>query len=253
MNIQEKLIMFAKNIAYPYIQQLPFYIEHENNISVLLVGSAATGLCTESSDVDICILCREYIFNEISANTNWNNGKPTEVILNNMQLHFYAISIETIEKKIVEYDDVTFYIYGNTITLNDNANLICKLENLINNDEIKIERKNKAFDLLIRRNKALAQIFEKEPDPISRISVGMEIIEHLLKNVALSDNTMFDKRKRFYYTALTGKNGMLIKPKIDILLAYLSEISLIENNEKSLSYLYIVNECIDLLKSHYEV
>jgi predicted nucleotidyltransferase len=247
LTIQQKLFNFAKEVAHPYVLQLPFYIEHENEISVLLVGSVATGTCTDTSDVDICFLCRDNIFCEISKNTDWAKGRPTEIILDNIQLHYYAINFETLEKKIAEYDDVAFYVYGNAIALNDNAGLFDKIKNNIFNDEIKNGRKHKALDMLIRRNRALTQILEIEPDPILRITVGLELIEHLLKVTALSDNAMFDKRKRFYTTALTGNNGMTIKPKIDVLLACLSEISLIDNKDKSSAFLQIVNECIGLI------
>jgi len=247
LTIQEKLITFAKEVAYPYILRLPFYVEHENNISVLLVGSAATGLCTEASDVDICLLCRDHVYNEISKNTNWSNGRPTEVILDKTQLHFYAISFETLEIKITDYDDITFYVYGNATALNDDAGLFIKLKNIIFDEEIINGRKHKALDMLIRRNRALTQILNGESDPILRITIGLEIIEHLLKVTALSDNIMFDKRKRFYNTALIGNIGIMIQPKIDTLLAYLSEISLIDNKDSSSAFLQIVKECIELI------
>jgi len=245
--IQQKLLAFAKEVAYPYIQQLPFYLEYENDISVLLVGSAATGLCTEHSDVDICLLCRENTFDEISKNANWNSGHPTEIILGNTQLHYYAAGFETLEKKIADYDDVVFYVYGSAIDLNDNAGLFDKIKRNIFSDEIKNGRRHKSFDMLVRRNRALKQILEIEPDPILRMAIGLEIIELILKNIALADDTPFDKRKRFYSTALIGSFGCEAKPKIDNLIACIGDISGIKSKEKDHEFLQIVDECIESL------
>ena len=244
MTAHQRLLGFANETAYPYILNLPIYINHADDVSVLLVGSVATGLCIESSDVDICLLCKEAVFDEIAKGTNWKNGRPTEIEINNTQLHYYAISYENLEQKIADFDDVVFYVYGNAIALNDNAGLFEKIKNLIFNEEIKSQRKSKSVDMLIRRNRALKQIFDKEHDPILRITIGLELIELLLKTVALFDDVPFDKRKRFYSTALTGNLGANLHHKIDCLIASLSEIVREENKEQASVFLQIVDECI---------
>jgi predicted nucleotidyltransferase len=248
MTTQQRLRNFAEEIAYPYVIQLPFFVEYHNKISILLVGSTATGLCNDNSDVDICFLCDEYVFSDISQGTDWINGRPIEIIIDNVQLHYYAISYETIEKKITEYDDITFYVYGNVVVLNDNSGLYIKVKNMIYNDEIRINRKNKAVDMLIRRNRAFKQIILKESDPILRIRVGLEIIELLLKAIALSDGNEFDMRKKFYTTALTGNKGMKMIYKLDILIDSLSKISKIENSEKSCIFMQIIDDCIKVIQ-----
>lgn len=250
MTAQEKLYKFATETAYPYILQLPFYLEYREKISILLVGSTATGLCTDTSDVDICLLCKEQIFNDISEGTNWVNGRPTEILIDDIQLHYYAIGYEAIEKKILEYDDISFYVYGNAIALNDNSGLYSKIKNIINDDEIKIKRKNKAIDMLSRRNRALKQILSKESDPILRINIGLEIIELILTAAALLDSVQFDRRKRFYTTALSGKIGNKIIGKVDTLINILSNIGKIDDSENSCIFMQIVDECINSMQCH---
>ena len=248
MTVHQKLLNFAKGTAYPFILNLPFYAKYSINISILIVGSTATGQCNDNSDVDICLLCEEHIFNDISTGTNWINGSPTEIIMNDIQLHYYAISYEAIEKKLAEYDDVAFYVYGNAVALSDNSGLYNKIKGLIFNDETRTNRKNKAIDMLVRRNRALKQILQRENDPILRIKVGLEIIELLLKTIALSDQIEFDTRKRFYITALDGDIGKNMACKVDSLINFLSDVGNIENKDKSCLFTQTVDDCIESIQ-----
>ena len=123
MTIKEKLRKFTFEIAFPYIIQQPIIQNYFENLCFLLVGSAATGLCSEKSDVDICILCTQDIFEIISINTRWLEGRPTETMIDGIQLHYYAISIENVIDKIKKLDDVAHYVYGNAIVIKDKLKL----------------------------------------------------------------------------------------------------------------------------------
>lgn len=108
MSIQKQLISFAFERAYPYIIEQPTIKGFLSQISFILVGSAASGLCNAGSDVYICLICDQNTYDTISVGTRWLDGRPTEVILDGTQLHYYAISTESLNRKIAELDGLTF-------------------------------------------------------------------------------------------------------------------------------------------------
>ncbi len=248
MNIQKNLKRFAFSTAYPYIAQQPTIKEFFNSISFLLVGSTATGLCTEHSDVDICLLCPQNVFDIIATDTQWKHGRPTEVIIDGTQLHYYAISFETVIQKIMSFDDITLYVYGTAEEINDNAKLFSEIKKRIASPELKEARKLRSLDILIRRNRALKQVLLQEKDPICRLRICIELIEHLLSAIALRDDLQFDKRKRLYFTSLKGEHGMMLESKIHTLMSHLGSIGNSENTVIANDFLDILNNCIDYIK-----
>lgn len=243
MNIQEKLMKFVYETAFPFIIRQPNIENFSDDISFLLVGSTATGLCSEYSDVDICLLCPQDVFDKISMNTNWVNGRPTEIIIEGIQLHYYAISVDTIINKIKSMDDITFYIYRTAIALNDNSGMFIRIQELIENNDLNKNRKIAAFDILTRRNRALKQVLSQEKDPIIRLRMSLEIIEHLLKAIALTDNLQFDIRKRLYITALLGQHGQNLKCNINNLFSLMGQISNADDKLTTSEFIIIIDDC----------
>ena len=243
MNIQEKLKTFAFNVAYPYLLDQPVIREHLETLCFLLVGSTATGLCSERSDVDICILCHQETFDSISIGTRWAAGRPTEAVIDGIQLHYYAISVEDVLDRIHALNDVALYVYDNAIVLNDNINAYQQIKDTINSAEIVDARITKSFDLLTRRTRALNQVLSGEKDPFLRLNVSVELLELLLVCIALKDRLQFDKRKRFYLTALAGTTGQKLKGHVDRLLTLLGQISAIERQDTTHEFLEIFDDC----------
>ena len=89
----------------------------------------------------------------------------------------------------------------------------------------------------------MLQILQSEKDPILRLNVSLELIELLLSCIALKDELQFDKRKRFYKTALAGKTGQKLANDIDTLLSLLGEISNIQFKNKTDEFLNIFENC----------
>ncbi len=249
MTVRERFLNFAEKTAYPYIINLPFVSNHINDMSILLIGSAASGLCTEYSDVDICILCGDELLKKISENTNLSSGSPNELILEGIQLHYFAVSFEFVFNKLNEFDDICFYLYSTAAVLNDNSGLYLKIRNVFDDENLKLKRKEKAADLFFRRTRALNSIFERETDPVIRLDIAIEIIKHILKVTALIDNVPFDIRKRFYTTALKGVVGKNIKEKADILINLVSSVSNYKNIEDSRLFLKVADECKEIIKT----
>jgi predicted nucleotidyltransferase len=248
MIIHEKLLNFAKTKAYSYIMNLDILKIYNNNISVLLVGSTATGLCNENSDVDICLLCKDEIFRTISKDTSWINGRPTEINLEKIQLHYYAISIENIESKLIILDDITLYVYSTAISLNDNSGLFEILKVQISDEKLNVRRKEMAINTLVRRRRALNGVLSELDDYVVRIDVMNEIIKHILKVTALKDNIPFDPRKRPYKTGLSGATGYLISENINRAISLISEASYFKNKESIKLFEKYIDDCILLIK-----
>ena len=87
--------------------------------SFVLVGSVASGLCREDSDIDIALVCDEDVYKAISSNKSWSIGRPTETWIDGTQLHYYGISFEQISERLQSLDDVYLYVYTHTIVLKD--------------------------------------------------------------------------------------------------------------------------------------
>ena len=203
-----RLLDIAKTKCLPYLVSQENFIPYLDQITFVLVGSVATGLCREGSDIDIALICDRDILDKISSNTSWAAGRPTETIIQGTQLHYYAVSFERISEKLQELDDGYLYLYSNAIILRDaQENYLKRLSKLFeNNPEIRKQRIEGKVDILLRRLVALSACIQ-EGDPIVTSKVAIEVISLCLKIIAILDNVPFDPRKRFFKTALAGNLG----------------------------------------------
>ena len=247
MSIQEKLISFAFNKAYPYITKQPVIKDHLSKISFILVGSAATGLCNDESDVDICLICDQETFDTISVGTRWLNGSPTEVIIDGTQLHFYGISTENLNRKISDLDYQTFYVYANAIVINDAAGQYKHIEEMICNPDLQSQRLTSEVDMLGRRKNALHYVLNSDTDPMVRIELCVELLKRMLICVALFDGRECDSRTRPYRTALLGSTGIELTPKIDEMFTLLGMVCNSDNHKDVNRFLTLFDDCFDCI------
>ena len=247
MSVQEKLKTFAFEKAYPYIIEQPVINDHLPDISFILVGSSATGLCTEDSDVDICLICGQNVYDIISVGTRWKEGRPTEVILDGTQLHYYAVSVEEVDKKIAAMDDQACYVYGNAIVINDRADRYRPIAEKIHSPELLSQRFEKEYDMLKRRRGAVRSVLYKDTDPMLRLRIGTEIIERLLKCIALFDGREYDPRKRLYQTALQGMTGEVLKTYVDTMISLSGAICQASDQKKIDAFMEALDHCVEYL------
>jgi len=243
MSIQKQLISFAFEKAYPYIMEQPVIKEYLSQISFILVGSAATGLCNAESDVDICLICNREMFDIISVGTRWLEGRPTEVILDGTQLHYYAISTDSLDKKIDEMDERACYVYGNAVVIEDTTGQYSQIAKKIHDPSLLSRRFEKEIDMLRRRGRALHYVMNGDTDPMVRIEICTEILKRLLMCISLFDGREYDSRKRLYQTALLGKAGNVLKPKIDTMFSLLGTVCLVEKHKENTEFLVLFDEC----------
>lgn len=247
MSIQKELISFAFEKAYPYIRELPLINDYLAQISFILVGSAATGLCNADSDVDICLICNQQTFDIISEGTRWVNGRPTEVILDGRQLHYYAVSTDNLNKKIAEMDELALYVYGNAIIIDDATGQYKRIAEMIHDSSLLSRRFDNEKDMLERRRRALHYVMKNNTDPMVRMEIGMEVMSRLLRCIALFDGRDFDSRKRFYQTALLGPTGKALKPKVDAMFLVLGLACRTENVKEANEFLELVDDCFEYI------
>jgi len=214
--IELKLQEFAKGEALKYLIGLPKFKHYIEKLSFILVGSAATGLCSLDSDVDIAIICDKEIYDIISKETRWGEGRPTEEIIDGIQLHYYATTFDLIEEKFKEQDDTYLYVYSNCIILQDTNN---KFRERIESKNSKLEsirrqRTEGKLDMLKRRSQVLKYCIENNIDILVTTETFFEVIKLTLKVTALLDNIDFEPRKRLFNTALSGITGDIVRDKV---------------------------------------
>ena len=247
MDIHEELLMFAKETAYPYLLSLPLVADYKDEISVLLVGSVAKGLCTEASDVDMCFLCHNPMQKIITQDYTVMCDEPATVEIDGKQLSYWAIGYEYLVDQLFCFDEIRFDAYGNAIALNDNSGLYAKVKDLIFNEELFSKRKEITITTLLEENNELKQVFETSRDPVYRTKSALHVIELLLKAIALSDHILYDPRKRLYTTSLAGKLGIELTDRVDNLIDSLTNISRGDNDKIQREFIQIVTDCISII------
>lgn len=228
--IQRELVAQAKSQCLPYLLHLPRFKPYLDRLSFVLVGSAATGLCNERSDVDIAIVCDQETYAVISTPAQagdmpWRAGRPSEAEIDGIQLHYYGISFEEIESKLQTLDDNTLYVYDNVLILRDSGESYARrILGFLLSPDIRRQRIEGKLDMLLRRSRAWeASLAERDLMSIARVS--LELIALCLKVVALLDDVPFDPRKRLMSTALRGELGQQLEERIRRLFANLGDLS----------------------------
>jgi predicted nucleotidyltransferase len=216
---------FAENECVPYLLGLPRLKPHVDRLSLLLVGSVATGLCGEGSDVDIAVVCDEATYHAISPGTAWAEGRPSEITLKGVQLHYYAIPFEQIERKLDELDDVYLYVYGSAVVLSDPGGQYARrfAPFWSRAGDIRRERIEGKLDMLLRRVRALRACLA-DRDPLASARLCLELVTLSLKVTALLDDVPFDPRKRLFATALRGPLGRRIEADVCALFLALGDL-----------------------------
>ncbi|MBN1624640.1 MAG: hypothetical protein JW903_09730 [Clostridia bacterium] len=218
MNQYKKVLsIFAHEKGFPYILNIPKIKKYENSICFLLIGSVAKGICGPNSDVDIALLCEDNVFSIISEGERWKSGRPSEVKIDGIQLHFYAEKVGDVVNNLRNLNDIALYNYTNVEVLRDDYDLYARFIKDINanNADVMKERLEGKLDFLIRRIYVLKSILKTNADPYSIIKIYVEVVSLFLKVIALLDNINFDPRKNLYKTSLSVYFGSSVKSEID--------------------------------------
>jgi len=230
-DIQARLLKFAESKCLPYLLERPEFNDYLEKLSFVLVGSVPTGFCNENSDIDIAIVCNEETYKSISSNTAWDKGKPSEVYLDNIQLHYYAITFNRIEDRLKELDDIYLYVYGNCIILKEPNNQYTeRFKGLFPYiSEVRKQRLEGKLDMLLRRYRGFKSAFN-EIDILMIARICLELITLCLKTIALLDNVPFDPRKRLFNMALSGNLGCQLDSKMRQLFCELGNLGQLIND-----------------------
>ena len=232
--IHKKLLDTARNRCLPYLTSREGIAFYRDRIAFVLVGSVATGLCREGSDIDIALVCDKDVYEAISSDTSWSLGRPTETRIDGTQLHYYGISFEQILARLKSLDDVYLYVYTHTIVLEDTqGNYSGRLSKMLaDGSGVRKQRIEGKLDMLLRRSHALTSGIQ-EGDPVAIAKVSLQVITLCLKVIALLDDVPFDPRKHFFKTALSGELGMRLTDDIRHLFHELGKLGSIDDVDDS--------------------
>lgn len=247
MEIQEKLYTFAKFVACPYVRNLDAVRPHLYNVSIVLVGSVATGICSEKSDVDLCVLCTRKIYNEIFPLIEWNSGKYMELTISGIKTRYYLECIEDVCDGLLKNDDLIFYLYNYAKVLDDISGAYKNLRKFIAEQQIIAKRKKHVNNSMIKRRRALTKYLDMYTDPFGRLMVAQDTIRTLLRAIASYDNIPFDPKKHPYHTALAGSTGSVLKPCINDLLNSIPRIIKDGDEVARKEFIMLVDNCISAI------
>ena len=118
---REKLLVFAKFFACPYVLNLDAVKPFTKDVRIILVGSLATGVNHEQSNVDLCILCKRKVAAEIDKEIHWTGNNCTELTIDGVRTRYYIAELETVLNELNNHDDMAYYLYANAIALDDAA------------------------------------------------------------------------------------------------------------------------------------
>lgn len=247
MEIQEKLYTFARFVACPYVRNLDAVKPHLYNLSIILVGSVATGICSEKSDVDLCILCTKKTYDEIYPAIEWNAGKYMELTISGIKTRYYLECIEDVCDGLLKNDDLTFYLYNHARVLDDISGAYKNLKKFIAEQQIIQKRKKHVHNAMLKRRRALTKYLDMYTDPFGRLMVAQDTIRTLLRAIASYDNLPFDPKKHPYHTALAGQTGKILKPCMDDLLNCLSRLTDFNDELARKEFIMLVDNCISAI------
>ena len=207
---RERLSQFARTEAVSYLVSLESFEPFLQGISLVLVGSVASGSCEDHSDVDVAIVSCTRIHEEVARDTAWAQGRPTEVNIRGTVLQYFGVSYAQLEDHLLAGDDNYWYNFGVGVPLWDPAGAFSnwflsfqtKLE-----DTVHLKRLDERLASFRRRFRALKDCLAYGGDPVVAATIYLENIVLALKVTALIDNVQFDPRKRLFVTATSGPLG----------------------------------------------
>lgn len=244
MQIKDKFVTFAKFLACPYVLNLDAVKPYVNEVSIILVGSVATGICNPSSDVDLCIMCPRETYNKIAPCLDRNAGKYMEMSISGVKTRYYMEAIEDIVEGLNKLDDLTFYLYNFAIPLDDVSGAYKNMQKYISDQHLVARRKEHVFRSMLRRRRALSLYLDSYKDPFGRITMAHDLIKAILRAIAVYDNLPYDPKKHPYQTALSGPTGQFLQPCIDELMSYISRISRAEDSIAQKEFIALADNCI---------
>ena len=244
---RDKLLAFAKYFACPFVLNLDAVRPYTHEVSILLVGSLATGMNTEQSNVDICILCKKKTAQLIDGEMNWSGNHSTELTINGVRTRYYIAELETVLRDLTKYDDLAFYLYGNAIPLDDVSGAYKKLQQYIAEERLEAKRKRYIFSSLLMKRREVSAYFEVSADRAGHMIRSAELLKALLRAISAFDGNPFDPGKYPYQSAVRGKMGKVLQPGIDAVLSYMGRLADAKDETAHKEFIRLVDNCISAI------
>ena len=211
-DLQARFVKFAQAKCLPYLVELPLFKPHAERVAVVVLGSAATGLCVPGSDLDMAVIADQQTYEAISQDPAWNGGLLWEIKMDGVLLQYLCRTYDRIEALCRSLDDSYIYHYGNALILRDPQGRYAQFQAWLksNQPQLRKQRLEGKLDLLRRRFSSLEASL-RAFDPLASAATCIEMIALAIKVAALLDDVPFDYRKRLLSTGLAGKMGYRIE------------------------------------------
>src|SRR5690349_17482065 len=103
----------ATDIAFSLLRDNAALSRYTARLSVLLVGSVATGHADEGSDVDVCFVAPPSIWHELKADlarAGFKSGRmPNEMTAGALKVDWFVVSLSDTEAKLEAGEDYGLY------------------------------------------------------------------------------------------------------------------------------------------------
>ncbi len=247
MDIRDQFISFARYLACPYVTNLDAVKPYVNSISVVLVGSVASGICNSQSNVDLCILCSRDTYNLIYPNVEWNAGKYVEMAISGVKTRYYLEIVDNVLEGLNKLDDLTYYLYTSAIPLDDISGAFKQIQKYIAEQKLVERHQKHVYNHMLKRRRSLSSYLDEYRDPFGRLMSAQDALRCLIRGISVYDNVPFDPKKHPYETALSGQTGKYLKPCIDELLNLMSRLAVADDTAAQKDFLRLIDNCISVI------
>jgi hypothetical protein len=223
-------IEMAKAKGVPYLRELPPFKGYDGELSFLVVGSVAGGLCAPNSIIDVAVVGETATAEGLGKDPAWAvlfpGGRAGSARVDGVPLQFYFVTYNAIEAGLGDLRDSYFYNYGNPVIIHDPKGRYAQLHTAFVSARPHLRRLRLEGKLdMLRRRYADLETSLRYRDLMSATWIGLELITLGIKVTALIDDVHFDPRKRLFLTGLAGRLGYQLEGSFRQMVAGLAELA----------------------------
>jgi hypothetical protein len=131
-SLRDHLLTAARAAAGMLLSEHPVLPRYREYVSVLLVGSAASGYADESSDVDLWVVCADEAAGGISeqfarSELRFDVPPPHTLTQDGTQVHYFAFPASKLERGLKLHDDDVLYQTKHCVVCHDAGGQFARL------------------------------------------------------------------------------------------------------------------------------
>jgi hypothetical protein len=216
--LQARLWRHAVGACLPHLLELDALQPFRDSLSLVVVGSVATGMCDADSDIDIAAIASDRTYAALRSSApeewarKWESGRPLSARVEGESLHWYVTRLSGLRMALQCHNDSAMYHYGIARVLSDPRGRFGRVlaEHGPDAEGVRRARTEGKLDMLMRRTRILDAV--QRDGRVALATVTLEVIRLGLKTVALLDGVHANPRKHLESTALRGPIGASLRP-----------------------------------------